>query len=100
MKRGAPETRTGTAQAMELDAERPWRLTVVHSPDATKIGQVATIDRPLVIGREGDEPIGSIDDARMSRRHATIQVKDALLEVVHSAQASQGDLESLRAQRS
>jgi transcriptional regulator with GAF, ATPase, and Fis domain len=82
MKRGAPETRTGTAPALELDAARPWRLTVVHSPDATKIGQAATIDRPLVIGRDGDEPIGGIDDARLSRRHATIQPKDTLLEVV------------------
>jgi transcriptional regulator with GAF, ATPase, and Fis domain len=82
MKSGGPRTRTDTAPALERDAERPWRLTVVHSPDATKIGQAATIDRPLVIGREGDEPFGSIDDTRMSRRHATIQVKDALVEVV------------------
>jgi transcriptional regulator with GAF, ATPase, and Fis domain len=82
MKPRAPKTRTGTAEALDLDAERPWRLTVLHSPDASRIGQAETIDRPLVIGREGDEPIGSIDDARLSRRHATIQMKDGLLEVV------------------
>jgi transcriptional regulator with GAF, ATPase, and Fis domain len=82
MKPGARDTRTGTVDGIDVETPRPWQLTVVHSPDATKIGTVVTIDSSLVIGREGDESLGSIDDARMSRRHATIQSKDAFLEIV------------------
>jgi DNA-binding NtrC family response regulator len=82
MVRRARETRTGTAEAIGNQAARPWQITVVHSPDATKVGLSVQIDQPLVIGRESDAPFGSFDDARMSRRHATFQARDSLLEIV------------------
>ena len=85
MKPGARDTRTGTVQGIDVETERPWQLAVVHSPDATKVGRVVTIDQPLVIGRDGDEPLGGIDDARMSRRHATLQTRVAALDIVDNA---------------
>ncbi len=66
------ETQPATARPSGVRRSDGWRLTVVHSPDPKVIGMQAVLDRPLVVGREGDAPFGQIDDRRLSRRHATL----------------------------
>ncbi len=73
---------TATAHTGIKETAQPWVLTVVHSPDASKVRQTLVLSETLVIGREGDAPLGGISDRRLSRRHASLTPKGEQVELL------------------